>query len=77
MESKQGDPSNNTSAAATPSAGVSANQEKARKEKDLGNEAFQAGDFAKAIEHFSNAIELDPYNHVLFRYPCHESMRIF
>lgn len=42
-------------------------QARAAKEKDLGNEAFQAGRFEEAIQHFTNAIELDPYNHVLYR----------
>jgi len=44
------------------------NQEKALHEKDLGNEAFLAGRYQEAVDHFTNAIQLDPYNHVLFRY---------
>ena len=44
------------------------NQEKALNEKDLGNEAFLAGRYQEAIDHFTIAIQLDPYNHVLFRY---------
>ena len=34
--------------------------------KAAGNAAFQAGDFDKAIEHFTAAIEADPTNHVLY-----------
>ena len=34
--------------------------------KNLGNEAFAAKKFEDAIEHFSQAIELDPSNHVLW-----------
>lgn len=34
--------------------------------KDLGNKAFQAKDYDKAIQLFSQAITLDPSNHVLY-----------
>ncbi len=34
--------------------------------KNKGNEAFSAKDFDKAIGFFTEAIELDPTNHVLF-----------
>ncbi|KAI0240151.1 Hsp90 cochaperone [Massospora cicadina] len=34
--------------------------------KALGNKAFAASDHATAIKHFSDAIELDPTNHVLY-----------
>jgi stress-induced-phosphoprotein 1 len=34
--------------------------------KDQGNKAFAAKDYDKAIELFSQAIQLDPQNHVLF-----------
>lgn len=34
--------------------------------KDKGNEAFQAGDVEGAIRLFTQAIDLDPDNHVLF-----------
>lgn len=31
-----------------------------------GNAAFSAGNFEEAIKHFTDAIELDPTNHVLY-----------
>eukprot|EP01117_Protostelium_nocturnum_P008231 TRINITY_DN2937_c0_g1_i1.p1 TRINITY_DN2937_c0_g1~~TRINITY_DN2937_c0_g1_i1.p1 ORF type:complete len:557 (-),score=247.91 TRINITY_DN2937_c0_g1_i1:105-1775(-) len=34
--------------------------------KNKGNAAFSAGQFEEAIKHFSEAIELDPSNHVLY-----------
>ncbi|KAJ3152956.1 Hsp90 cochaperone [Geranomyces michiganensis] len=34
--------------------------------KTRGNQAFSAGAFEEAIQHFSAAIELDPKNHVLY-----------
>ncbi|KAJ1540283.1 hypothetical protein HK405_011452 [Cladochytrium tenue] len=34
--------------------------------KALGNKAFSAGDFPTAIRHFTDAIALDPKNHVLY-----------
>ena len=34
--------------------------------KDQGNKAFAAKDYDKAIDLFSQAIELDPKNHVLW-----------
>ena len=34
--------------------------------KTLGNEAFKNNDFAKAIEHFTEAIGIDGTNHVLY-----------
>jgi tetratricopeptide (TPR) repeat protein len=34
--------------------------------KDQGNKAFAAKDYDKAIELFTQAIALDPKNHVLF-----------
>lgn len=34
--------------------------------KDLGNKAFAAKDYDKAIDFFSQAIALDPQNHVLW-----------
>ena len=34
--------------------------------KDQGNKAFQAKDYDTAITLFSQAIELDPNNHVLY-----------
>lgn len=34
--------------------------------KDQGNEAFQAGDVQLAISYFSQAIDLDPDNHIFY-----------
>ena len=34
--------------------------------KVLGNKAFGAKDYQTAIKHYSDAIELDPSNHLLF-----------
>jgi stress-induced-phosphoprotein 1 len=34
--------------------------------KDLGNKAFAAKEYDKAIDLFSRGIELDPQNHVLY-----------
>jgi histone-lysine N-methyltransferase SETD3 len=34
--------------------------------KNLGNEAFAANDYAKAIESYGRAIEMDPDNHILY-----------
>jgi stress-induced-phosphoprotein 1 len=34
--------------------------------KALGNKAFSSGDFKTAVEKFSEAIDLDPSNHVLY-----------
>ena len=34
--------------------------------KDQGNKAFQAKDYDKAIDLFTQAIAIDPTNHVLF-----------
>lgn len=34
--------------------------------KDQGNKAFQAKEYDKAIELFTQAIALDPNNHVLY-----------
>lgn len=34
--------------------------------KDLGNKAFAAKDYDKAIDLFTQAIAVDPKNHVLF-----------
>ena len=36
-------------------------------EQAKGNKAFELGDFQAAIEHYSNAMVLDPQNHILFR----------
>jgi len=34
--------------------------------KDAGNKEFLAGNHQKAVELFTQAIELDPQNHILF-----------
>jgi stress-induced-phosphoprotein 1 len=34
--------------------------------KNKGNQAFSSGKFEEAIAHFSEAIKLDPNNHVLY-----------
>ena len=34
--------------------------------KDAGNKAFAAKDYDKAIQLFTQAIEIDPSNHVLY-----------
>jgi len=39
--------------------------------KDQGNEAFQAGDTDLAIGYFSNAIDIDPDNHVVKLQPIY------
>ena len=39
----------------------------AKDEWRKGNEAFAASQFAKAIEHYSNAVLKEPSNHILFR----------
>jgi tetratricopeptide (TPR) repeat protein len=35
--------------------------------KDQGNEKYKCGQYAKAVQLYSQAIELDPKNAVLFR----------
>lgn len=45
---------------------MSDNKELAKLAKGRGNAAFQAGDFTKAIEEFTAAIELDNTDHVFF-----------
>lgn len=51
----------------------------ADKLKAEGNAAFAAKDFQKAIDLFSQAIEIDPTNHVLYsnRSACHASLKNF
>ncbi|KAL1121953.1 hypothetical protein AAG570_003361, partial [Ranatra chinensis] len=39
---------------------MSSEQRQAKKEKEMGNEAYKKKDFAKALEHYNKAIELDP-----------------
>lgn len=45
--------------------------------KNLGNQAFSAGNFAKAIEIFTQAIEIDPSNAILYsnRSACYASLQ--
>lgn len=47
--------------------------------KERGNAAFSAGRFEEAAQHFSEGIELDPNNHVLFsnRSACYASLKQF
>lgn len=51
----------------------------ADKLKAEGNAAFSAKDFKKAIDLFTQAIEIDPTNHVLYsnRSACHASLKDF
>lgn len=46
------------------------------KQKDLGNAEFKKGNFAKAIEFYTYATEMDPKNHVFYtnRAMCYEKM---
>jgi len=41
-------------------------QQKAVEAKNKGNDAFQKKDFGAAVKYFTEAIDLDPGNHVLF-----------
>ena len=34
--------------------------------KNRGNEAFSKGNYQEAIKHFTDAVNLDPNNHVLY-----------
>lgn len=38
----------------------------AEDQKQLGNEEFNVGNYAKAVEHYSEAIKLDPENHIYY-----------
>jgi len=51
-------------------------REKALEFKALGNKEFQAGNFEVAAEHFSDAIQEDPTDHVFFsnRSGCYASL---
>lgn len=51
--------------------------QQAEKQKNLGNDAFKAGNFAKAIEYYTYATELDPKNPVYFtnRSMCYFKMQ--
>lgn len=42
-------------------------------QKELGTKAFQAKDYLKAIEHFTQAISESPHDHTLYsnRSACH------
>ncbi|KAJ7003888.1 hsp70-Hsp90 organizing protein 3-like [Populus alba x Populus x berolinensis] len=48
----------------------------AEEAKSRGNKAFSAGDYASAVEHFTDAIALSPTNHVLYsnRSAAHASL---
>ena len=50
-----------------------------REEWKRGNEAFAASLYSKAIEHYSNAVKQDPFNHVLFsnRSAAYASLRLW
>jgi tetratricopeptide (TPR) repeat protein len=43
----------------------------AEEQKELGNESFRKGDFAKAVEYFTNAIQMDDKN---FKYFTNRSL---
>mmetsp|Transcript_27113 Transcript_27113/g.75786 ORF Transcript_27113/g.75786 Transcript_27113/m.75786 type:complete len:557 (-) Transcript_27113:51-1721(-) len=45
--------------------------------KELGNKAFAAKDFTTAIKHFTDGLEIDPSNHVLYsnRSACYSSIQ--
>jgi stress-induced-phosphoprotein 1 len=47
--------------------------------KKLGNAAFSAGKFKEAAEFFSQAISIDPKNHILYsnRSACFTSLKQF
>eukprot|EP01091_Cochliopodium_minus_P005107 TRINITY_DN15088_c0_g1_i1.p1 TRINITY_DN15088_c0_g1~~TRINITY_DN15088_c0_g1_i1.p1 ORF type:complete len:594 (-),score=234.40 TRINITY_DN15088_c0_g1_i1:2029-3810(-) len=40
--------------------------QKSIEEKDKGNKALQEKDYPKALEHYTNAIQLDPKNHIFY-----------
>ena len=40
--------------------------ERANEEKDKGNKALQEKDYQKALEHYTNAINLNPKNHIFY-----------
>ena len=48
-------------------------------QKELGTKAFQAKDFQKSIEHFSNAIGENPNDHTLYsnRSACYYNLNQF
>ncbi|GAB9466606.1 Heat shock protein sti1 [Globisporangium polare] len=45
---------------------MSAHNEEAEEQKNLGNEEFNLKNFDKAVEYYSEAIRLDPENHVYY-----------
>jgi len=45
---------------------MSDNSQKALEAKNKGNSAFSAKNYQEAIQHFTEAIELDPSNHILY-----------
>lgn len=48
-------------------------------QKELGTKAFQAKDYNKSIEHFTNAINENPADHTLFsnRSACYYNLNQF
>lgn len=42
------------------------NPERAEEQKQLGNEEFNVKNYEKAMEHYSEAIKLDPENHIYY-----------
>ena len=41
-------------------------QAKAQECKEKGNDSFKEGDFHTALKHYSEAIDRDPKNHLLY-----------
>lgn len=43
---------------------------RAQESKNLGNAAFKDGKHDEAIKHYTEAISVDPDQHVFYRYDC-------